>query len=273
MIEFKILRKLKNQPYSAYKNINSVTLLQIKQMYEIYEKYYENTNYELFQQDFLQKTGVFLVFAPKTNAIVGFSTIVERDFIIDGRARHAFFSGDTIIEKEYWGSRALQRCMIRYIVTTKLKHPTQPIYWMLISKGFKTYLLLTNNYITYYPNIENKNEHLKDMIQAYCEQYYKEYYNKETGLLNFGDDYQPLKESVAPIHNVMRNKNKNIEFFESCNPTWIQGTELPCIGEMSWKDLYQTMLSFSKKGASKGRVTQLYSKLNIVTDNVNKRVA
>lgn len=252
MIELKAIRKFKKEPYSSFKTVQQVTVMQLKTMYGIYEKYYENTRYDLFEQDFLGKSGVFLIHDPESNAIVGFSTVVERDFLVHDKARHAFFSGDTIIEKKYWGSRALQRCMIRYLIAYKLKHPTKPIYWMLISKGFKTYLLLANNYPTYYPHVDDEHAHLKDMVDAYCAHYYQDYYDAETGLLNFGDDYQPLKESVAPIHTEMRAKNKKIEFFEKCNPTWVQGTELPCIGEMSWKDLYKLMRGFSKKRASKG---------------------
>ncbi len=55
------------------------------------------------------------------------------------KPRHAFFSGDTIIEKEYWGNRALTCAMYRYIVSFKLRYPLVPVYWILISKGFKTY--------------------------------------------------------------------------------------------------------------------------------------
>jgi hypothetical protein len=41
-----------------------------------------------------------------------------------------------------------------------------------------------------------------------------EYYDKEVGLLNFGDDYQPLKGEVAPITEEMRITNPKIDFFE-----------------------------------------------------------
>ncbi len=81
----------------------------------------------------------------------------------------------------------------------KFRHPRTPVYWILISKGFKTYLLLANNYYSYYPHYDEKNAHLKDFVESYCKEYFSEYYNKETGLLNFGDDYQPLKADVAPI--------------------------------------------------------------------------
>ncbi len=250
MMEFKLLRQIKKEPYSLYKRTDDITVQELKRMYGIYQKYYANTRYEIFERDFLEKTGVFFIIEPKNNQIVGFSTVMERDFIVDGKARHAFFSGDTIIEKEYWGNRALTRAMFRYIISFKFRHPRTPIYWILISKGFKTYLLLANNYYSYYPHYGEKNAHLKDFVESYCKEYFSEYYNHETGLLNFGEDYQPLKADVAPITHDMRENNTKIAFFEDKNPTWVDGTELPCIGELRWSDLYRYVNRFLTKTTS-----------------------
>ncbi|NHB57061.1 hypothetical protein G9F32_03305 [Acinetobacter sp. 194] len=253
MLELKLLRKLKKEPYSEYKPVKGLSKLDIQCMYAIFEQYYLNTSLELFESDLSEKTGVFIVRDPKSDKLVGFSTITERDFIADGKVHHAFFSGDTIIEEAYWGSRALQRAMYRYVILYKLRYPTKPVYWMLISKGFKTYLLLANNYYTYYPHYGNKHQFLQEYVEAYCQQYYAKYYDKESGLLNFGDDYQALRPDVAPITEEMRLQNSKIEFFEKCNPTWVKGTELPCIGEIQWKDLYMYVQRFLSKSVSKGK--------------------
>ena len=253
MLEFKFFRKLKNEPYSEYKSVQDITLMDMKTMYGIYEQYYLNTTLKIFEKDMMEKTGVFIIRDPKTDAIVGFSTITDRDFVVDGKVHHAFFSGDTIIEQAYWGSRALQRAMYRYVIAFKFKHPTQSVYWMLISKGFKTYLLLANNYFTYYPHCDQKHQHLEKHIYAYCQKYFAEYYDESNGLLNFGDDYQPLRPDIAPITEEMRAKNKKIAFFEQLNPTWLSGTELPCIGEIRWSDIYRYVIRFLTKSGSKGQ--------------------
>ncbi len=253
MLEFKFFRKLKNEPYSEYKTVQQITLLDMKTMYGIFEKYYLNTTFKLFEKDMLDKTGVFVIRDPKSNVIVGFSTVTERNFTVNNKVHHAFFSGDTVIEQAYWGSRALQRAMFRYTISFKFKYPTQPIYWMLISKGFKTYLLLANNYFTYYPHCDQKHQRLEPHVKAYCEQYFLNYFDKEKGLLDFGDDYQPLKPDIAPITDEMREKNKKIAFFEQKNPSWGAGTELPCIGELHWTDLYRYLHRFLSKPSSQGQ--------------------
>lgn len=276
MMEFKLLRRLTNEPYSEYKRVTSISVQEVKRMYHIYQKYYANTDYEIFEKDFLQKTGIFLVRAPKTNQIVGFSTVIEQDFIVDGKAQHAFFSGDTIIEQEYWGSRALQRAMYRYIIAYKARHPFVPVYWILISKGFKTYLLLANNYYSYFPHYGEKHHRLEKYIHSYCEQYFGEYFNKESGLLNFGENYQPLNADVAPITREMREKNEKIAFFEELNPTWVAGTELPCIGELTWFDLYRYVQRFLTKSDSQGRkesIVQPKEKALQITSDATSKVA
>lgn len=266
MLEFKFLRKLKKEPYSEYKSIKTLNDIDIHKMYSIYKKYYSNTDLKIFKNDLLAKTGVFVIRDSTTNQLVGFSTVMEKDFIVDGKVAHGFFSGDTIIEEAYWGSRALQRAMFRYVIKFKLRHTTKPIYWILISKGFKTYLLLANNYYSYYPHPEHDNSNLESYVKAYCEQLFPEYYNSNTGLLDFGENYQALNSDVAPITDEMRAKSNKIAFFEKRNPTWVKGTELPCIGRVDWIDLYRSAQSFFKKKASQGRVTKKITKPVLVKE-------
>lgn len=244
----------RQDPKSVFRPISRFTETDLQQMYSIYQKYYENTRYELFVQDFKKKTGAFLILHPHTQQIVGFSTVLNCDIKIDGKSHHAVFSGDTIIEKQYWGSRALQFAMFHYMLKLKLKHPFEPIYWMLISKGFKTYLLLANNYASYWPHPEGKCRELQPIVEAYCEQYFAGYFDRSKGVLDFGDDYQPLKGEVAPITAELLEKNAKIRFFESRNPEWRRGTELPCVGELQWRDILRYSKHFALKTTSRGRL-------------------
>lgn len=253
MLELKLLRKLRQEPIGEYQAIADFSSHDIEVMYSIYEKYYENTQFKIFSSDFAKKSGAFLIRHPKTNEIVGFSTVMDCEISVNGKIHHAFFSGDTVIEKEFWGNRALQRAMYRYLIQKKLKHPTEAVYWMLISKGFKTYLLLANNYFSYFPHYNNKNQHLAPIVDAYCRQYFDKYYDADKGILNFGNDYQPLKGDVAPITQDMLNRNAKIRFFEQCNPDWAYGTELPCIGEITWRDIGRYVQRFLSKTTSTGK--------------------
>lgn len=227
---------------------------QIQEMYAIYEKYYENTNFGLFLSDLNKKQGAILIFHPLSNIIVGFSTIAINQFKVGKKNYTTVFSGDTVIEKEFWGSRALTVGMVKFLIKLRIKRPTDKLYWILISKGYKTYLLLANNFYRYYPNVDGKHADLAPIVEYYCEQYFADYYDEQTGLLNFGDDYQPLKGEVAPISEKMRRQNRKIKFFEDMNPSWTAGTELPCIGELGWSDLLLYPTRLMSKPVSQGKI-------------------
>ena len=247
MWEIKLYRKMKKETYSEYKAVEKLSILEIQKMFSIYEKYYQNTAISIFTSDLSEKTGVFLIREPINDYIVGFSTITERDFEVNSKRIVGFFSGDTVIEAEYWGSRALQRAMFRYVIEFKIRHFFQPVYWLLISKGFKTYLLMANNFNHYYPHPDGQDQHLNELIKAYSIKYYGEYYDHKTALINFGESYQALKSDVAPITEEMKINNRKIAFFEQSNPTWEQGTELPCIAEIRWLYVWQEAFNVLKK--------------------------
>lgn len=260
----KILNWRKPELTAQFQKIEKFTAHDLQIMYGIYKKYYENTCFEIFVSDFCKKTGAFVLRHPETREIVGFSTLMKCDIKVGNKMYNALFSGDTVIEKEFWGNRALQRAMYMYLLAEKIKHPTEPVYWMLISKGFKTYLLLANNFLTYYPHFEGQNQHLAGVVDSYCQQYFATYYDPVKQILNFGDNYQPLKECVAPITDHMREQNPKIKFFEQCNPSWIKGTELPCIGEITWQDIAKYAQRFMSKPVSQGKLEAILAKTQSV---------
>ncbi|XID75610.1 hypothetical protein ACF3NA_03475 [Alkanindiges sp. WGS2144] len=253
----KLFKLAQTELKAKFQKVEKFTVQDLKVMYSIYEKYYENTSFNIFQQDFYRKTGAFIIYDPETSRIVGFSTLLSCNIKTSKKTYHALFSGDTVIEKEFWGSRALQRAMYLYLLAEKFRHPTEPVYWMLISKGFKTYLLLANNFFTYYPHFEGEHQYLSEIVDSYCRQYFADYYNPAHKILDFGSDYQPLKQSVAPITEHMRVTNPKIKFFEQCNPNWVQGTELPCIGEITWQDIAKYAQRFISKPISQGKLEAL----------------
>lgn len=259
---YKLISKLNNKEstYGQYIEKEKIDIDKLKTMYSIYEQYYENTKFSVFVEDFQKKSGAILIFNKDRNEIVGFSTVAVQHFYFEGKDYTVIFSGDTVILRAYWGTRTLQSTMFKLIMKLRVKYPFNELYWLLISKGYKTYLLLANNYYAYYPNIMDENQHLSAVVEHYCENFFGEYYDKEVGLLNFGNDYQPLKGEVAPITDEMRIKNPKIEFFEQLNPTWTVGTELPCIGRLAWKDIARFPAKLISKPISKGRCDSIVSK-------------
>jgi hypothetical protein len=196
------------------------------------------------------KTGVIILQDKKENRIVGFSTWTEIEIMAAGKKALGVFSGDTVVEKKYWGNRELQKSFAKLLLKTKIRKPNTSVFWLLISKGYKTYLLLTNNFPKHYPRHDKNNIKLESIVDNYCQQLYPSAYNTTHRLLDFGDEYQHLKGDVAAITQDMTESHPDIKHFELLNPSWRQGTELPCVGEVSvdmfWQFIRKNILPFKK---------------------------
>lgn len=233
---------------SSYRPIQRLSIAEIRRLYEIFAAYYDHAPLETFLSDLSKKTGVFLLQRKRDGLIVGFSTYAVLHMNVGRRRVRGVFSGDTVIEREYWGSRALQSAFIRRLLIEIAKNPFIPQYWLLISKGYKTYLLLANNFPEYYPRIDREDPQLCAVVLAYCERMFPGKLNLETMLLDFGPNANCLKDGVAGVTPELRRDVPKIAFFELCNPTWQQGTELPCAGRADLKAFFQTMWpQFQKK--------------------------
>src|SRR5262249_47157855 len=124
------------------------------EMWELFRRYYDAISYESFLDDLSRKQHVIVLRDTGDGSVQGFSTIFTFDKEVDGQRVIAIFSGDTIIDDAYWGQSVLQHAFFRFIVAQKLQNPLVPLYWFLISKGFRTYLLLSRNFPEYWPRHE-----------------------------------------------------------------------------------------------------------------------
>lgn len=179
--------------------------------------------------------------------VVGFSTVTKVRMKHGRRRVRGIFSGDTIIDPDYWGSRALQVSFLLYMLRTRLRHPFAPLFWLLISKGYKTYLLLANNFPRYYPNPDGRHTHYETLVRQYCDQLFPGYWCERRKVLDFGDQYQCLKGQVAEITPELARRYPRIGYFEQRNPEWRRGTELPCIGQVGYSDFLVGGLGFLRK--------------------------
>lgn len=236
---------------ASYRPIRAVSVGDIRQMYAIYEKYYERTELETFLRDLSKKSGVILIRRKDDGAIVGFSTLQFFDFDVDGKRVRGVFSGDTVVEKDYWGSNALANTFYRRLVIERFKHPLVPFYWFLISKGYKTYLLMTNNFYNYYPHIDRENPRYRRIAEDFCARTFPEAFDRERMLLDFGSDYVALKETVADITPEERARDPKIAFFEQRNPSWNRGTELPCLAACDYESFFRSLWDVPAKWVRK----------------------
>lgn len=213
------------------------------QMFKLFEQYYDHVTYERFLQDLNEKTHVFFFHEPETNRLVGFSTIFRK--VIPEIAPGVFlFSGDTVIHEDYWGSKALQKSFFWFILKSKLLTPFAPLYWMLMSKGVKTYLMMRKNFKYSFPNVLGptpKTYH--HVLQSFYAMKFPGDFRSELGLILFKEKVGAVKHRLDVNPESIMN-NPEAQFFAESNPRWDQGEELACVAEIRFTDFLFHVFKF-----------------------------
>jgi len=195
-------------------------------MWQVFESVYSHVSWERFNDDLDHKDHVILL--QDEGEIRGFSTVTVDRVDLRGRSVVSIFSGDTVIEPSYRGQTALQWAFFRYIVATKLRNPNKLVVWFLISKGYKTYLLLSRNFTTYFPRRDHPTPPwAEELIRQLATQRFGDALDPTSLVLRFGEDADRLRATAAPIAG---QTDPDIRFFAAHNPGHAQGEELCCVG-------------------------------------------
>lgn len=212
---------------------------QVDAMWGVFSRHYEGVTRELFERDLFDKSHVILLRDADTGEIRGLSTVKTYRTRVQGRPVAVVFSGDTIVDAQYWGSRALHRAFFAFIMRVLLRSPRTPVYWFLITKGYKTYLLLARNFPEHWPRWDLPTPPWQAaVIDTLARRQFSDAWRPELGVLRFEQD-QPLGASrlrpdVAPVGEE-ELRQPDIRFFHERNPRAAEGDELCCIGRVDLK--------------------------------------
>jgi hypothetical protein len=202
-------------------------------MFDLYAGHYKSVSRKLFLRDLANKDWVVLM-RDGEGEIQGFSTLSLREFDAeeaDGRIR-VLFSGDTVIDRAYWGTQALAFEWLRFAGKIKAREPT-PLYWLLISKGHRTYRYLSAFSLDYWPRhdraIPVSVQQMKDRL-AFA--YFGHHYDSQRGIVVFKESRGELAPDLAriPPEDLLRPE---VVFFLRSNPGYRRGEELVCLTELS----------------------------------------
>lgn len=199
-------------------------------MWALFSRYYESVDRAHFEKDLSGKDRVLLVRDTGDQSLQGFTTVQCFDGPSGSTPYRVVFSGDTVLEKAYWGRDTLQRAFAVLLMKEKLLHPHRRVYWFLISKGYKTYLLLSRNFLEFWPRrgVDTPAREAQ-MLNELARQKFPEAWKPEKGVLQFPTCPGRLRTGVAPIDAKLL-EHPDIRFFSEKNPGHAQGDELCCLG-------------------------------------------
>jgi hypothetical protein len=207
--------------------VNEIDESQLLAMLRIMQTYYLNVDAYQFRADLREKDMVILLY--ENGAIRGFSTWMLTQHEIQERRVSIIFSGDTIIEKDHWNSMALPIAWGQLMLSVLAKNPYRELYWLLTSKGYKTYRFLPVFFRIFYPSfIGHTPAFEKKLIDSFASHKFGSRFNPLTGILTALDGAQALVPGVADITD-RRRKDPHIVFFEKMNPGYARGDELVCL--------------------------------------------
>ena len=207
-----------------------------REMFSVYARYYEATSWELFQSD-LEEKQYALVLRDRADVIQGFTTIAITETSHNGAPLRAIFSGDTIIDRNHWGTQQLAFNWIRFAGKVKAEKPDVPLYWFLIVKGHRTYRFLPTFSIDFYPHWERPiPAQVKRLMDRLAEDRFGDTYDPETGVIEFPTSRGHLNPDLVAV-SASEARRADVAFFLDRNPGYSRGNELVCLTELALDNL------------------------------------
>lgn len=199
----------------------------IRSMFRVFGENFNGASMETFERDLNSKNWVILLRDATTHEIEGFSTLMLYETSFNEKALSVVYSGDTIIRREYWGTPQLPSTWIKTVLE-KSASMVQPLYWLLISSGYKTYRFLTVFYKEFYPRYDQATpSDIQSLMEHLASQRFGADYRCEEGVVRFRDGATPLREGVAEVTD-QRLHDPHVAFYLERNPGYINGDELVC---------------------------------------------
>jgi hypothetical protein len=223
---------------------------QIEAMYDLFSQHYELTCKTTFTRDLQSKRHVVLVW-DASGRVRGFSTLAVKDHPAQGTISRIFFSGDTIVDPACWGSPVLQSAWLR-LVGHLLRDTKMPAYWLLTTKGHRTFRLLPLWFKTFYPSLQARDEQdgLRNLATTLGLSRYGDRYDPATNIIHMSGCADRLNPALAAVP-AKDARRSDVQFFLDRNPGFADGDELLCLAALH----ADNMTRFSRRAflAGQGR--------------------
>lgn len=208
------------------RRVTSLTPSELGRMWSLFETSYAGAKREAFERDLSEKHHV-IVLKDVKGELQGFSTLLRLE--VEGAC--VVFSGDTIVAPGFWGQTALQRAFIWYLMAQRHAKPGRPVYWFLITKGYRTYLLISRYFPNHWPRhdapLPPREGALLDVL---CRRKFGDAWDPAAGVLRYAGkgDAVRLAAELADVP-VRLHDDPDVRFFLQANPRWAEGDELCCL--------------------------------------------
>jgi hypothetical protein len=197
-------------------------------MFDLLATFFTGVDRTTFETDLHEKTHVILL-EDGGNRLQGFSTLLVYDTTVSGVDAAIVYSGDTIVDRDSWGSTALP---VAWLSAVRALVPgSRPlVYWLLLTSGFRTYRFLPVFWREFYPRYDSDTV-AKPLVDALAHERFGRHYDPTRGIVRF-DRPQVLVPELLDVPPG-RTADPHIAFFIERNPGYTSGDELVCLTDIS----------------------------------------
>ncbi|MFZ5952227.1 MAG: hypothetical protein ACOYXC_16105 [Candidatus Rifleibacteriota bacterium] len=207
----------------------TISETQRREMFALMHQFYL-ADETAFYHDLQNKHKIILLH-DQEQKLQGFTSARLFDLEIKNGSIKILFSGDTIIHPDFWGTLELPRIWGRLMLDTINEIHGIPLFWFLISSGYRTYRFLPAYFHEFFPRHDAQTPaEMQNILDAAATFLFGSRYEPSSGIIKL-EHPTPLREVIAPPGEE-RRKNPHIDFFLNRNPGYVNGEELACITQL-----------------------------------------
>lgn len=184
-----------------------------------------------FIRDFQEKDAVIILRKEHSEGeIIGWSTLMVLTLALPTTEVKGVFSGDTVVLPAYRSGIGMGVELGRYFVRMWEQFPEHSVYYILISKGWRTYKIMPFLFKEFSPCYDKPVAPFdKAVMDAFGRKKYPQHYNAATGVVTFS----PQKLSPDSIDAIPTKMDEYTQFFLRSNPGYLDGHELVCVARIA----------------------------------------
>jgi hypothetical protein len=214
-------------------DIRTLTANMRDTMFTLLASHFVGVERATFERDLEEKSTAILL-VDDGGRLRGFSTMVVYESDAAGRSIWVVYSGDTIVDRDSWGTAALARAWVRAV--RQLAPPdAREVYWLLLTSGFRTYRFLPVFFREFYPRYDRATASQKTLLAALARERFGAQYDETSGIVRL-TNRQVLAPDLITLPSG-RLTDPHVAFFLAKNGGFVDGDELACLARIDHSNL------------------------------------
>jgi hypothetical protein len=212
-------------------------------MFALLATYFTGVDRATFDADLDEKSHAILL-RDAAGALRGFSTLLVYETCAAGLDATVIYSGDTIVDRDWWGSAALPLSWLAATRALTASAGARDVYWLLLTSGFRTYRFLPTFFRDFHPRA-GASPASAAVLDALARERFADRYEADRGVVRFARP-QVLVPELLDVPSG-RAHDVHVAFFLERNPGFVRGDELVCLAKVTEDNLTAAGLRVARR--------------------------